>query len=90
MGIKLLLAMTQPPPAPPIRFGMGCVCGFHNFLRRSRRTGEMAAFEGNSFFHRLVDVLCLLLWFRNLVFSIMTLESVVIARGGVCQDAKED
>lgn len=50
----------------------------------------MAAFEGNSFFHRLVDVLCLLLWFRNLVFSIMTLESVVIARGGVCQDAKED
>lgn len=62
---------------PTDGFGMGCVCGFHNFLGRNRSiTGEMAASGGNisvvsSTAWWMCYVYCL--WFRNLVFSIMTL-----------------
>lgn len=44
---KVTLRNDSASARPTDRFGMGCVCGFHNFLSRSwRTTGEMAASGG--------------------------------------------
>lgn len=62
IGIKLLSGMTQPPPAPRIDLGWGVFADFTTSLVEAGEPEEKWQLLGrmNSFFHRLVDVLCLL------------------------------
>lgn len=63
IGVKLLLGMTQPPPASLIDLGWGVRADFSTSLVETKihlLTGEVAASEwsSNSVFRRPVDMLC--------------------------------
>lgn len=73
IGIKLLLGMTQPPAVPPIDLGWGVFADFTTSLVEAGEQQEKwQLLRGiiSSTAWWMYYVYCL--WFRNLVFSIMT------------------
>lgn len=71
--VKLLLGMTQPPPAPLMNLGWGCM--------RVPKLGQMTASERSVCSFSTDWWMCHgdCLWFRNSAFSVMSLESVIIS-----------